>query len=160
MRGGGCAGAGAGAVDDYAAKIPANKEAVAYGLANVHDTSDGWPNVRAQDTKAGQLKRAAYAAYLRDTDDFRESIYRESANQAPVFADADLVLSVGDAFDPLTAVTVADPEGGPIALRPEHVAKKPAPDSTYATRGPRGSELPPMSWTTRDGRFLCSKTRG
>ena len=110
-------------VPDYATLSALMKEAVAYDLANVHDTPNGWPNVRAQDTKVEQLKRAVYTAYLRDTDDFRGSIYREAANQAPVFADADLVLSVGDAFDPLTAVTVADPEDGPIALRPEHVVK-------------------------------------
>lgn len=62
--------------DDLAALM---KDAVAYDLANVHDTGNGWPNTRAMDTKTEQLKRAVYAAYLADTDDFRASIYKDAA---------------------------------------------------------------------------------
>lgn len=72
-------GGGQVAIDGYDDLAALMKDAVAYDLANVHDTGNGWPNTRAMDTKTEQLKRAVYAAYLVDTDDFRASIYKDEA---------------------------------------------------------------------------------
>ncbi len=51
------------------------KEAVESDLINVNVTSDGYNNIRAQETQVERLKAEIFRAYLFQTKDFQEPIY-------------------------------------------------------------------------------------
>ena len=55
-------------------------EAVESDLKNVQELPEGWNNIRAQNTQVELLKKEIFKAYLSDTNEFKESIYREVTN--------------------------------------------------------------------------------
>lgn len=55
-------------------------EAVESDLKNVQELPEGWNNIRAQNTQVELLKKEIFKAYLNDTNEFNESIYREVPN--------------------------------------------------------------------------------
>lgn len=55
-------------------------EAVESDLKNVQELPEGWNNIRAQNTQVELLKKEIFKAYLNDTNEFKESIYREVTN--------------------------------------------------------------------------------
>ncbi len=55
-------------------------EAVESDLKNVQELPEGWNNIRAENTQVELLKKEIFKAYLNDTNEFNESIYREVTN--------------------------------------------------------------------------------
>lgn len=51
------------------------KEAVESDLIHVNISEEGFLNIRAQDTQTERLKAEIFRAYLRQTNDFKESVY-------------------------------------------------------------------------------------
>ncbi|XZM35059.1 ZmpA/ZmpB/ZmpC family metallo-endopeptidase (plasmid) [Clostridium perfringens] len=52
-------------------------EAIDSDLKNVQELPSGWNNIRAEHTQVELLKKEIFKAYLNDTNDFKESIYRD-----------------------------------------------------------------------------------
>ena len=59
-------------------------EAVESDLKNVQELPHGWNNILAEYTKVELLKKEIFKAYLNDTDDFKQSIYREDESKPVV----------------------------------------------------------------------------
>ncbi|MFR3559760.1 MAG: ZmpA/ZmpB/ZmpC family metallo-endopeptidase [Paraclostridium sordellii] len=51
-------------------------DAIESDLKNVQELPTGWNNIRAQNTQVELLKKEIFKAYLKETDDFNKSIYR------------------------------------------------------------------------------------
>lgn len=95
------------------------KEAVESDLKNVTSTANGSNNIRAQDTQVERLKAEIFRAYLFQTDDFKETIYRdgqEPVEPSPVPTPAPSVPSVTIPPVPPTEVPTAAPTEIPTAV--------------------------------------------
>ena len=67
-------------IDNFEQLDQLMSQAVEEDLKNVYELPQGWNNIRAEDTQVEKLKKEIFIAYINDTNDFEESIYREKTH--------------------------------------------------------------------------------